>query len=201
MKDMIRKARGSEGPRADRAPNRINIGGQMAPGVSISVRLVAPPSAPSDHVEALAHLQIAGFFYWLTYDGNRQAGGYWPGRFHLINCAGTTDWGNPVQAAFAQTVSSWSPRLVIDTAQGFFKAAIRRDPSVDCWGWAIEWNKNYRVIGFFGDESTIEANRARLPILESSSLSTSENGELRLRVERPLPQDDDVLFTMPPPDI
>jgi len=199
VRDMGRKTRGSTGRRADRDVQRFGIGGQMGPGISVRFGLVAPPSPPPDHIRVLARFQMAGFFYWITYDGTRQTGGFWVGDFKMANWTGRTDWGNPVQNAFAKSVSVWQPRLVVETAEGFFKGTIRRDPSAACWGWAVEWNKNYRAIGFFGEQAVVQGHLARLPTLETSLIGKSEDGELHVRVERPLLPDEDLLFAMPPP--
>ena len=103
----------------------------------------------------LARLQVGGLFYWITFDAEGGKGGFWPGRFVLLGHAAHADWGNARQIGFMQMVHSWEPRVLVDTAGGFFKVAIRKHPEHSaCWSWALEWNQNYRLIGFFGDPAS-----------------------------------------------
>jgi hypothetical protein len=167
------------------------------PGVTLGFELVGPPSVSEDEISGLAQMQIAALFYWITYDPTRRVGGFWPGAFRVVNWAARSDWGNAVQRAFAQDTVSWAARVVADTAHGFFRVAIRRDPAAECWAWALEWNENYRVIGFFGNSLAIEVRVLQLPTLETSLIAESAEGQLRARTERPLPLEEDKLFAMP----
>ncbi len=196
-RDAARKARGTSGVREDRGLQKMKVGGQLMPGVSLSFELVAPPSASAEQICGLAQMHIGALFYLITYDPNRQTGGWWRGAFRVMNWASRSDWGNAVQRTFAERVVSWAPRVVAETARGFFRAAIRRDSVEECWAWALEWNANYRVLGFFGDDTAVETRLRQFPILEKSLIAESAEGQLRARLEQPLPMDEDKLFMMP----
>jgi hypothetical protein len=115
----------------------------------------------------------------------------------MLNWAGRSDWGNRLQRTFAEHVLSWPTRFLVETASGYFKAALRRDPNAACWAWALEWNSNYRVVGFCGDATAIETHSAQFPALENSLIGRSpDGGELRARLEPPLAAEDDRLFTI-----
>ena len=167
------------------------------PGLSIALEFVAPPTPTRAYVEGLARLQVTAFFYFITYRADRRQGGFWPGTFKVVNWAARTDWGNDHQRAFMAHTSSWEPRFILDTAQGFFRACIYRDPIAADWAWALEWNRNYRVVGFCGDTLGIERHDPHLPALISSPVALSDGGELRTRQEHTLGQHEDTLFRVP----
>jgi hypothetical protein len=84
------------------------------------------------------------------------------------------------------------------TADGFLKVAIRRKPNADCWSWALEWNENMRVIGFFGDPAEAGIVVAGLPEPEMHTLGRerdSAGATFRLRKEVPITErEQDRLF-------
>jgi len=82
----------------------------------------------------------------------------------------------------------------VSTADGFFKAAIRRHAEVACWSWALEWNMKYRIVGFFGDRATAETIIFGLPKPEVKSISEGSNFFVRYHVEMPLSENEDKLF-------
>jgi hypothetical protein len=43
---------------------------------------VAPPQVDDNRAFELAHMQLAAFFYWITFDRKTGKGGFWPGGFH-----------------------------------------------------------------------------------------------------------------------
>ncbi len=106
------------------------------------------------------------------------------------------DWGNPVQMAFMRTIKDWALRIHGICAAEFFKIIIRRHPSADCWGWALEWNQSYRVIGLFGDPEATELVIGTFPTLSFSKLLSNDAGipVYRIRQEIPLNESDDFLF-------
>lgn len=158
--NATRKAQGSTGVRQDRGLQRTKVGGSLMPGGSVSFELVSPPSGNEEQISALAQMHIGAFFYLTTYDRDRRAGGFWVGGFRMLNWAGRSDWGNALQRGFTSHVGSWPTRFLVETASGFFKATIRRDPAAACWAWALEWNQNYRVVGFGGDTTAIVRHAA-----------------------------------------
>ena len=120
--------------------------------VNITIGFTSPPQVDDCRLFELAHFHLVGFFYLITFDEIHQRGGYWPGGFYPLLASPRSDWGNPLNLAFMKTVIQWEPRLFGCTAGGFHKIAIRRHPDEDCWSWALEWNRNYRLVGLFGDE-------------------------------------------------
>ncbi|MDP2962036.1 MAG: hypothetical protein Q8N54_04700 [Sulfurimicrobium sp.] len=91
-------------------------------------------------------------------------------------------------------VAAWEPRWVGTSANGFFKSIIRRHPYEECWSWALEWNKNYRLIGFFGAREPAQAIVNTFPTQEAATIPTGDKSTLRLRQDSQLPDKDDFLF-------
>ena len=93
-----------------------------------------------------------------------------------------------------EKVESWCVRFYGTAAKGFFRVIIRKHPVDEIWSWAVEWNKSYRVIGFFGSEA-----KARLVISSFNHYNMkfyeSSDGEIwGLREDVPLKDEDDILF-------
>ena len=84
--------------------------------------------------------------------------------------------------------------LYFSTAKDHFSATIRKHPSFDLWSWAVEWNKSYRIVGFFGQEIPAREALAALPSLEITSIAESETRWVRYRVDTPLKAEEDMLF-------
>jgi len=193
--EASRKAEHSFSRRTGRAvgdsQENITLTVPFGPNVQMTVNLVAPPQPDWERAHRLAMLQLAGFFYWLTYDEAEQLGHWWTGVYMPLELAHHPDWGNPVQRSFIDAVYQWEPRLVATVASGYFRAAIRRCPQAACWSWGLEWNKNIRIIGFFGDYDTAQATCNRFTGVGNPAQPT----QLRREVE--LNPDDDNLFALP----
>lgn len=173
---------------------RFSASGMLAPGAEISFGMVAPPQIDGGRVFQLARLQLMAFFYLITYDRTTRRGGFWPGSCTPINDANLRDWGNQHQRWFMHAVSGWDDRFVGVTANGFFKVAIRRNPNAECWAWALEWNKSYRVIGFFGAFQPIEEFARTLPPVVGPPIGSDSESVWTMREEMPLDDQDDILF-------
>lgn len=91
-------------------------------------------------------------------------------------------------------VLDWELALHGVTADGFFKVIIRKEPNLACWSWALEWNKNYRVIGLFGNKVSIENFNSVLPTSGSKIVYKNKAESVSYREEMPLSEDDDILF-------
>jgi hypothetical protein len=133
-------------------------------------------------------------FYWITFNPTTRRGGFWPGGFYQVLDSARPDWGNPVHRAFMDAVASWEPRVLAIGADGFFKVAIRRHPSAECWSWAVEWNHQLRAVGFFGDRQVAEEIAGRFPQLKVEPLVQRPGRYLGYRNESPLQDGDDKLF-------
>lgn len=91
-------------------------------------------------------------------------------------------------------VLDWELALYGETATGFFKVIIRKKPESICWSWALEWNKNYRVIGLFGNKASIESFNSILPASEAKTVYKNKEESISFRREVLLPEDEDILF-------
>lgn len=162
----------------------------------MSFTLVGPAQADESRVYELASLQLAGFFYALTYDFDQRVGGIWLGGFFPLTFSSRPDWGNPLQRWFMATVVAWQPRVLGTIADGFFRVAIRRHPELVVWSWALEWNQSLRVIGFVGEAESVEAIKSSAPDVPMDVLGRLPDGsELRMRSEVALDPGDDLLFS------
>jgi len=162
---------------------------------SLEGHFIGPPQLDEARIFELARLQMAGFFYFLTFNRIEQVGHYWPGGFYPVHGILKSDWGNPIQRAFAAQIATWDYRLVLNTAGGYFRALIRRHPTKECWAWAVEWNDAYRLVGYLGDLSAAQELANQLPSLDTPTVVKAPDGSLlRIRVEQPLPDEDDILF-------
>jgi hypothetical protein len=167
----------------------------FAPGIECNFTFTAPPQIDSGRVYELASLQLRAIYYFLTYNRETKRGGYWPGHgFFPVLEAPRSDWGNPSHTAFMEAVIGWQPRFVGIGAKGFFKAIIRRHPEAECWAWGIEWNKNYRVVGFFGNQAVAQTVVDTFPPLEETQIVQGPDLRGVFRIETKLEKEHDSLF-------
>jgi len=174
---------------------KLSLNLSYAPGIEFDFQFTSAPQADSQRVYELARLQLMGFFYCLTFDGNTRKGSFWRGGFFPIFDTVRSDWGNLVMRGFMDTVVTWRPRLLGIGADGFFKIAIREHPMSACWSWALEWNKNYRIIGFFGDQQTAKTIANGFPRLKLQSIAEGRDSFMRYYLETPLSDEEDKLFS------
>lgn len=184
----------STGKPVGQSGEEITIKVPFAPGAEMTFNLWSPPQADSHRVFELARLQLMAFFYFITYSPDTKRGGFWLGGFCPVLEAPRSDWGNPVHRAFMRTVLAWEPRLLAITADGFFKAMIRRHPEAVCWSWAVEWNHNLRVVGFFGEREPVLATAKTLPRLRVETIFEGPGEALRYRMETRLSDEEDQMF-------
>jgi len=155
-----------------------------------------PPQAEEERLFRLARLQLQAVFYFLTYNRQTHQGYFWPGAFCPLISVRREDWGNPhLRWLEAQTVG-WEPRFFVITADGFYKAWIRRKTDANLWAWALEWNQNFRLAGFFGDEAIARDLVVDLPKLDVSSIHETTSKFLKVRIETPLSEGEDRLFSI-----
>lgn len=137
------------------------------------------------------------FFYMQTYNRETGRGGYWLHGYHPVMVAARSDWGNPVMTAFIRTMENWDCRLYGNTADGFFRLITRKHPSTETWAWAVEWNRTYRVIGFFGEREPAQAIVNSFPRLKAQTVYQKPNESLSYRIEIALDEENDTLFHVP----
>jgi hypothetical protein len=193
-----RKAKNSFSRRTRRSvkdsAEKITVRAPLAAGVEFEFVATTRPQADSHRIYELARLQVMAFFYWLTFDDKTRRGHFWRGGFSPVYDTIRSDWGNPLMRSFMDAVVGWEPRLIAITARGFYKVDIRKHPDAECWSWALEWNKQHRVIGFFGGRSAAEAVAKGLATPQLVSIAEGPNSFVRYHQETPLTESDDKLF-------
>lgn len=166
----------------------------FASGVEATVEMTSPPQIDTHRIFQLSHLHLMGFFYWVTYNYQTKKGEYWPGVFMPLSAAPRLDWGNRMHRAFMDAVALWDPRVLAVGADGFVKVVIRRHPSAVCWSWALEWNQNYRIVGFIGEQGSAEVLVKSFPRVDRKTMRQGTNGWVRCQEEMSLAAEDDKLF-------
>jgi hypothetical protein len=198
ISEAMRKAKNSVSRRTGKpvkdSGERITVRAALASDIEFTFEANAGPQVDRDRLFALARLQVMAFFYWVTFDRDTQTGRFWRGQFIGVMETVRNDWGNPVMHGFMKAVVAWEPRVLASTAEGFFKIAIRKHPEADCWSWAVEWNMNYRLVGFFGDVAAANAVIRGFPPLELKTIAEGPNSFVRYHPDTPLVDHEDRLF-------
>lgn len=198
LQEIKRKASRSKSLKTDLmvkdSIERIETDFVIKKGIKLRVGFTAKPQIEPERVFELARLQLMGFFYFISYNPKIKKGGFWIEGFYPLSVNIKKDWGAPLQKQFMEKVESWCVRFYGTAAKGFFRVIIRKHPVDEIWSWAVEWNKSYRVIGFFGSEA-----KARLVISSFNHYNMkfyeSSDGEIwGLREDVPLKDEDDILF-------
>lgn len=170
------------------------IEGTLMSSAKISITFVGPPQLVPERVRKLAWMHVQAFFYLITYNAEQRMGSFIPGDIGFAVEANRGDWGNQTLRGFADFVKAWPPRVIGTGANGFFRIAIRREPSEALlWSFALEWNASHRVVGFFGEGERVQKHLDDLPQLEWKRRDAIR----RSRDEIPLNLSDDMLFQEP----
>jgi hypothetical protein len=172
----------------------VTIEGQIFPGLTATFNMVTNPQTDPERVGRLALYHIGAFHYFTTYRKETRLGGRIPGAFAVAGDHRRLDWGNERARHFMNVTTPWDARFVLKGKEAFFKVMIRRRLPDMLWSWAIEWNRSYRVFGFYGNEKLVEEALGQLPTLKSNSIVEEPNRYIRMREEVPLPEADDILF-------
>jgi hypothetical protein len=171
----------------------------LGPGIQLTVSFTMPPQADTARMLELAKMHLCAFFYWITYDRQTRKGGFWTGEGAAIDIARKGDWGNTRQRSFIAAVADWERRVHAVTAAGYFKLAIRRNPNVACWSWALEWNQGFRLIGAFGEPSAINELATKIEEPAMREIRHRNGSISRMRQDVPLSDADDRLFSCDSP--
>ena len=196
--EVARKATKSKSRRTGKAiaagEQPMVLKGSFGPA-EITVSMVMPPQADHERLYRLARYQLTAFLYHQTYSEAERRGRFWGGGFYPIMFASRSDWGNPLFRWFQAATDSWSDVYLLNTADGFFRVWIKYlKPAAGAWAWAMEWNKNFRLIGFFGREASIMPILDRKPDLAWKTLSEGPVRR-RMRFETPIKEGEkDTLF-------
>lgn len=167
-------------------------------GATISFSFSSPAQVDENRLFQLARFQLAGFFSMLTWDAEQQRGYYWPGSYMPVVAARKEDWGNPLLGWVTETAKRWDYRLHAIAADTFYKIWIKRrpdDPAV--WAWIMEWNHNFRLGGFFGNEEALLKLRMQAPKLKPDVIHEGPDARIGARIEIPLPEAVDHVFAYP----
>lgn len=158
--------------------------------------LSAPPQLVDAMAKELALRQIQGLFSLVSSPEPRTTEGtrlLHPDNFWYLDWFLRGDWGNPTLVALMQRIQSWPYNILLNTANGYFRAALRpSDGDTGEWFWALEWNHSVRVVGGIGSSEKQPSVFHALPTPVGIHV---EN--LRVRHDTPLPDEADTLF-MPP---
>lgn len=156
--------------------------------MSVDFEMVGPPQLDRGLVGEVALSHIQGLFALICTEDYRD-----PHKMRLLpqdqviwfDCYAHEDWGNPKACEIADRVQSWDCHANIDSAQGYFKAILRRNDQG--WFWALEWNRYLRLLGGIGDK------RMRLfDGLPDEGWTATPKGRMRRNV--PLDPLHDILF-------
>jgi hypothetical protein len=163
-------------------------------GGKMSVTLSGPPQVASERVGSLAQMHMMAFFYFVTFDAATKTGRFWRGEFVYFPEARREDWGNSTFVTFSKAVAAWEPRFLATGPEEFFKVVLRKHPTADCWSWALEWNQNFRVMGFCGDREAAEEIYSNFPKIDYQHFNSTDGSVWRMRQETPILPDEDELF-------
>ena len=162
----------------------------------ISFTMRGPPQLDDERAFKLALFQLQAFHFFLTYDQSQEQGFHWRGVYSPLDFVNDSDWGNPLIVAFSDLTLAWDLRLDVNTSKGHYRALVKKNPSAAVWSWAMEWNKYFRIFGFYGDEVAIEAIFADLSgpvkIMEEAWIEMSPTR--RYRMEVPVDAEADKFF-------
>lgn len=184
------------GKRIKNSSETANVKLNFGTGVTMNIKLTAPPQHIPARLHALARYHILGFFYFLTYDETKKVGKFPSGTIYVLDEAIQSNWGNRAHLSFMQKVLSWDDRLIAPgLANGYFRAAIRRRFDTNCFSWAFEWNKNLRMIGFFGNEIDTRPEFDSIPGIRQKPQIGDENFGFSVSEDIPIKESDDVLFS------
>jgi 5-methylcytosine-specific restriction endonuclease McrA len=168
-----------------------SIEGTLMSSMQVRIEFTSPPQLNEARVHELAYMHLQGFFYLMSYNEIERRGGFLPGTVGHVAHANLPDWGNPLLCGFGALTGTWLPQLDCICANGFFKIAMKCEPTESTvWSFAIEWNKKFRLVGFFGDLDRAQFFVDSLPQLEWKQWDATS----RYRRDVPLTLEDDTLF-------
>ncbi len=178
--------------------DNFNIVTKFGPA-SIAFNMSGPPQADERRIEFLAFRHIQGLFSLITSRDPLSAEGtcllsykY----FYIHSAYPYSDWGNSQFLKIMERASGIPCYANIETANGFFKAIMRRGKGDNGeWFWALEWNKSLRVVGGISQPNTIPAIFEDLPSLDWTDIGIQDGARTRVREETPLDSGQDILFS------
>ena len=173
----------------------IKIKQNLGKNVTLSFGFSSPPQVDPNRMFQLACFQLVGFFYLLTYCNEAKLGKCWVGVYAPIAAVPRSDWGNANITSFSNATSAWDMKIGgAPTSNGYYQFLIKKNGQNLLWSWAIEWNKQYRLYGFFGDKTLIQQVNGTLEKNILSSPIKNDDEVYHHRFEIPLQEDKDQFF-------
>ncbi|MCG8408915.1 MAG: hypothetical protein MI923_27230, partial [Phycisphaerales bacterium] len=166
-------------------------------GVTMKFELISAPQLDFERAALLAEYHVRAFYYMLSFKPEK-GHGLWPlGNVWCLGVVRRNDWGNERLAGFTEQVRTWKQILQGILADGYFKVVFYLCPDSALWGWALEWNKNFRIFGCFGEDEPVNTFTESLPKLSMQVFEKTSTCTTQGRVEVPLAGSSDVLFDCP----
>jgi hypothetical protein len=173
--------------------------------MNLSFTLSAPPRLSPEGVLKLAALHTRGLSAIVFTNNEIGDFSYLPPSLVLAVEVTRSDWGNTRAMAFMNTTREWPHRFIgTNLAAGYFQAMVRKEPGDrPIWAWALEWNRMVRLMGYMGDNmADLEQLARALPPVDWQHEWEEQDpvrGKIvtRLKLETPLPGDEDHLFSAP----
>jgi hypothetical protein len=156
--------------------------------------MVAPPQIDQGRVCELAWFHLQAIWYLQRYDDETRDGDTLPDAV-VVTSANRRDWGNERFRWFQSHTQDWLLTFHGFTAGENFKASLRQCPNDErVRSFALEWNRQLRVVGFFGQPDIVDRHVAQAPLLETQQVAPNQYS----RLEVPLAEADDSLFALKP---
>lgn len=178
---------GKRGVRIQDAGEELKI--EMQRGdMSMSFGMSAPPRLDRSDAGEVCFSHIQGLFSLITttdYRDPEQIRLLPQDQFIWYDMYTHQDWGNPQAVGLAHRVRDWECLANIESADGYFKATMRCSEAG--WFWALEWNKQLRLVGGIG-----QGPMQVFEHLPSEEWMPTPRG--RMRREVPLDPATDILF-------
>lgn len=175
----------------------LSISASPFSALKIKFDLIAQPQVDLDRLHHLAELHFAAFFFLSSYSQEQKRGGFSIGSFFRIAALQRINWGDAKSRWFMEATRSWELRVHGVTAEGFFKVAIRKCPTLPLWSYAVEWNHSTRVLEFSGEQASMDQLLLQHPFSPTTHGETwhDEDGQpVRFTEEIPLDDKLDTLF-------
>ena len=165
---------------------------------SVSFDMSVPPQADEKCIELLAYRHVQGIFSLITSRDPLTAKGTCllsKKYFHLHASFVNSDWGNLQLLKIMERASEIPCYANIETANGFFKAILRREKGKSGeWFWALEWNKSLRIVGAISPPERHPRIFEDLPSLKWNEIGQLDGARTRIRKEVPLEPERDLMF-------
>jgi len=202
IRTVARKAKGAVSPAtrklAAQSYNQIAVRVPLGGGVALTYNGIAMPTLDDQRVARLAYYHVQGFCHFRSF--NRDRGhGRWLERdkFLMLGQLIDADWGNPRLRSFMEKISTWERTCLMVLADGYFCHVMFKNPDVDLWAWALQWNGRLRVFGLYGEESEREAFCSAMLTPKADLSCGDEVNGFVMRVDTPISDEDDILFNSP----